>query len=521
MKILVLSLLRLGDILLHRELAKSLLQQYPQAEIDFLIHSQFSSVQALVPEVRHWHLCPRNEIQKILVEQRQSTLAAHQLLSKLITNLETEKYDLVVNATHNRFSVQMMDLIEAPKKLGIRLDNGKVVPASNSWETYLNEHFSDTNGSRFHYLDVLHHALEIKPSALNRPQSSEHKQLVLIQLLTSDEKKNWGLKRFEILFHELKNKYPQLRIFGLCSPQERVQVESLFPADGLLSPTLTELQQMLKETRLVITGDTSIQHLAASSGCETLSLFLGSADPIKTAPWSQGGWVIQGNAPCAPCKHSTPCSQKSHLCAENLSVQAVANLAEAILDGKSKPASTMKTGWRRGHYALVSQEPSGFEKRGTIEQKVWSLYLEGERSSQMSSAASAAHELAKEFSAEFRTTALREALLFHRGIGPLRETITELSSLLLNGNFSEEMFVTQLSKLNQCCGDLQKRFPQFEDSLRLLMRALSEAPQSYFAQFKNIKKGWVELETLSNLRRELLGHLGTKINSEENKHVEQ
>ncbi len=376
MKILLLSLLRLGDVLLHRQVVQNLKRQYPQAEIHVLIYSQFLTVRNLLPEVDHWHGLDRNEIQTILVERKQSPIQAFEKLQTAIDGLNEQKFDMVFNLTHNRFSVRLMDLIQSPEKRGVALSLGRKVVDQNPWQTYLNENFSERLGSRFHYLEVLQRALGIHVGPVPSAES-RRSPLILLQLLTSDVKKNWGLKRFAELKKKLAQEFPEARVLGLCSPQEKDQVATVFAWNEFLTPSLEEASLLLKEAALLVTGDTSIQHLAAQQSCPVVSLFLGSADPVKTAPWQLGAWVIQGQAACAPCLHSQPCHQATHVCAQNLKVESVLSLVSGILRGEK--TKIFATGAKRTRM----QGPAfGFETQNQdlvqlIEQQVWCLHLNG------------------------------------------------------------------------------------------------------------------------------------------------
>lgn len=464
MKILVLSLLRLGDVILHREIAQALKRQNPNCEIHFLINSQFESVQKLLPEVKEWHLVPRNEIQKILVEREQTPLKAFEKLQTLLADINSRDFDLILNATHNRFSVRLMDLFVAKEKRGVSFDKGRKTADRNRWQVYLNEHFSDPQGSRFHYLEVLKRSLELDSEAPKVAESRQSK-LILLQLMTSDPKKNWGLANFRELKRKVEERFPADRVLGLCSPQESDQVSKVFAWNEFITPSLEEAAELLKQARLLITGDTSIQHLAAQQGCSILSLFLGSADPRKTAPWQEGAWVIQGQAACAPCSHSSPCFQSEHLCANSVSVQSVFELAEGILNQAPVRLTSSRTYQMKSRgFSFLPLNP--FETLAhRLEQAVWSNYLNQNRAADLSD------------------ISIRES---------------DISALLqMHNRF--EVAVQGLRDERQSLSDVERSFPMWKDSLLRVKRDPTQ------------EGSWAELQELIGLRRLILNQLSHQI----------
>jgi hypothetical protein len=124
--------------------------------------------------------------------------------------------------------------------------------------------------------------------------------------------------------------------------------------------------------------------LAAQQGCPVVSLFLGSADPIKTAPFQLGAWVIQGHSDCSPCSHAEACHQPRHFCGDSVSVETVYSLVEGVLKGKEirlSQSRIFQTQKSQNSISLVSLNGSF---RSALEQTVWSAYLNGESSGDVS-----------------------------------------------------------------------------------------------------------------------------------------
>jgi len=144
----------------------------------------------------------------------------------------------------------------------------------------------------------------------------------------------------------------QIKILG--APFEKERLSFVFGDKDLLICDLQEVQQYLKDAELLITGDTSIKHIAAQIGTPIIEIAIGSSDPQKTGAFSKNKTVLQTMVPCAPCGHSQACFQKSHVCAEEITVDAVFAAVWSHLSGDSKRKNV---------------EVNEFEKM------VWSLYL--------------------------------------------------------------------------------------------------------------------------------------------------
>ena len=160
------------------------------------------------------------------------------------------------------------------------------------------------------------------------------KRTVYLQVLTSDEKKNWSLHKWMGLFEQLQIQYPLLKFKVLAAPFEIEKLKVYFNPQDLEVTSLFELREQLKNARMLITGDTSAAHLAAETRTPCLVLSLGSSDPTKTSPWLFGAWVMSATTACAPCVHSNPCSQKTHLCGEDLKMSAVLSVFRGIESDK-------------------------------------------------------------------------------------------------------------------------------------------------------------------------------------------
>ncbi|WP_413295278.1 glycosyltransferase family 9 protein [Bdellovibrio sp. HCB185ZH] len=388
MKILVVSLLRLGDIIQQQPLLKALREKNPQAQIHLLINRQFSHVEGLLTGlVDKYHYFDRDLLQRGLGEASFNILWSHQQIEQLVQTLNRENYQQVLNFTHNKLSAYLLGALQVPMKKGLHHSEGKFQGLENPWLRYFNDRFSGIQASLFHYVELLGKSFDLpvqKAAAMPATKS----KLVLFQCLTSDTKKNWGLNNFKKLKETIESSLVDYKVKVLCAPFEKESLKSHFSDVDLIACDLLGAQELLKQSCLLVTGDTSIKHLAAQLGVPTVEMVLGSSDWTKTAAYSLMTEIINARVPCAPCSHSQACSQKAQICAEQITVDQV---FAAIWDKLSKRASVSTVSIR------------------DVERTAWSLQLDGGSQSHVLSYASTALQFSESFSKENLRQVLAEA----------------------------------------------------------------------------------------------------------------
>lgn len=373
MRILVISLLRLGDIIIQEPLLRGLLEKHPHCQIEMLINDQFMKVQSVSPSVSRWHGFPRQHFQSLLAGPAADHWQAFEELQKYFSDSHWSEFDVIYNFTNNFLSAHLMDFLQAQQKFGSRFEDGVKVPPQNLWEDYLNHHLSQNQASRFTLLEIYSHAFSIPLKSVEperqTKRDNESESSIFFQVLTSDTKKNWGLDRFRELKNKVENYYSQknpllnekvsVKIF--CSSEEKARVQEFFHPVDIEVLNLVDLKNRLASAKYLVTGDTSVQHLAAQVGCPIVSLFMGSADANKTKPFTQDLRLVKASTDCYPCNHSDPCSQSRHLCADSISVDEVFSILTS--ESLSEPVALQKS------YTEASE---------TIESFIWRTYLNQE-----------------------------------------------------------------------------------------------------------------------------------------------
>lgn len=326
---LFLSLLRAGDFIMQVPLIRKLAGSH---KAHVVINDEFKQLANLYPEFE-FYFFPRREIQKIINQAETSLLVPYDILQQFFFNLNQKQWTEVYNLTHTRLSAYFMNCIPASKKMGLQYEEGIILPFQNSWQEFFNVSFSENRPSDYHYLTALSKAMECD-SPMVKTSEKRQSRKILFQTLTSDVKKNWPLEKWAELYRRFRIARPQYEISVLCAPHEKASLQNFFPEEILFACDLTGARHALRSAELLITGDTSVAHLAAEVRAPMVVVSLGSSDLTKTAPWQHGTIVLSSATSCSPCAHSSQCPYPTTLCGEQLMVRTVLSAALAQLEDR-------------------------------------------------------------------------------------------------------------------------------------------------------------------------------------------
>lgn len=373
MRILVVSLLRLGDFIQVIPLLNGL-RAKPGASVDVLVHKSTAQMSALVGSVDHWWTLDRDELQAGLGRGDMPMMTAVHVLKEQLDRISDENYDLVINVTHTRYSGFLMGYIKAKAKLGLSIDEFDRAHFHSAWFRYLDQHAQNPVADVLNYTDVFLRACginevswEMKPTAAGEQEVAELNlsggPLTVCQVLTSDPKKNWGIQAWADCLESLHRRTPERKIVLLGAPNERDTLDRYTTAlaergvpSSLAILSLDGALSLLRRAHLLLTGDTSIKHLANAARVRIVEISLGSSDYRRTGVYKSESLILTSAVDCAPCPHSQPCSQSEHLCAQRLSPTEV---AEACIHFQNDQwASVREVAARAGFHALRTRRLS-------------------------------------------------------------------------------------------------------------------------------------------------------------------
>jgi heptosyltransferase II len=151
----------------------------------------------------------------------------------------------------------------------------------------------------------------------------------------NSEAKRWPADYFARLADLIAEVFNGVAVF-LGAPEEHGLIEGIVAetrsskcvnlagrTDMLLSMAIMRLSTM------VVSNDTGSAHLAVAAGSRVLTVF-GPTSAGATAPYGSTAYVIQGHAPCAPCRHFR-CPVPGHPCMRGVLPDTVVQEVRGIL----------------------------------------------------------------------------------------------------------------------------------------------------------------------------------------------
>jgi heptosyltransferase-3 len=346
-RILVITMRRLGDVLLTTPLVRALRRGIPGARVDVLVFRGTEGILFGNPDIDR----------VIAIPQRATAVEMARLIGQL-----WRRYDLAV-------STQTGDRPTMLAAIAGRFRVGLVPNEAAGWKQLaLNIGVSaDPDLHRVVELHRLAGALgideppEVVLPRLKAQQIAPRARYAVLHASPMYRFRRWTDAGWRALAQALHERGLAVVITGGPSATERDYLDQLWdpvrPAvertDGRLE--WGELAQLVSGAAVYVGPDTSMTHLAAAAGCPTVAIY-GPASPRGMGPWPVSGlgepwahagtiqnrgnvWVVQNPLPCMPCdllgceRHLESHSQ----CLDELPASQVIHAVDQAL-GRAQPA---------------------------------------------------------------------------------------------------------------------------------------------------------------------------------------
>ena len=307
-RVLVVTMRRLGDVLLTTPLVRALKRGLPGARVDMVVFRGSEGILAGNPDIDR----------VIAVPERPSAAE----MAKLFVQL-WRRYDVALS-TQTGDRPTMLAAIAGRFRVGL-------VPKEKSlWKSLVLNRSVITDSELHRVLDLLRLSaalgIDARPDivvpSLAQPLAPRGAYAVL-HANPMFRIRRWTDEGWRALAEALTQRGLKVVVTGGPAPAEKEYLDRVWNPvrppvermDGRLE--WGELAQLLAGAAVYVGPDTSMTHLAASAGCPTVAIY-GPASPHVMGPWPVGGlrepwaragtiqnrgnvWLVQNPLPCMPC----------------------------------------------------------------------------------------------------------------------------------------------------------------------------------------------------------------------------
>jgi len=308
-RVLVISLRRIGDLLLTTPLIRSLRRAWPDAKIDVLVFANTAGILAGNPDI--------NRV--ITMPQRPTRAASARLFAKL-----WRRYDIAVS-TQSGDRPTVFAFAAAPFRTGVVTDDdpwlGRILKRAalqRRVQAADKLHRVEQMLQLADVLDVPRVGELVGPAPAPSSHIAADNNFALVHAAPMFAYKEWTQEGWRAIATGLAARDLPVVAVGGPGEDERRYLEDVWrnviPFHQVEWPEMTNL---LSRARVYIGPDTSVTHLATAAGCRTIALF-GPTDPRVWGPWPVGGlttawaesgtiqnrgnvWIVQNPLPCMPC----------------------------------------------------------------------------------------------------------------------------------------------------------------------------------------------------------------------------
>lgn len=308
-RILVISLRRIGDLLLTTPLIRSLRRAWPESEIDVLV---FDNTEGIVAGNR--------DINRVIAMPQRPTLAeSARLFMKL-----WRRYDVAVS-TQSGDRPTTFAFAAGRLRVGVTSDNDPLLARAIKRVALHRRVPTAENLHRVEQMLRLADALDIErvpdlvcPAAASSSQATPVGNYAVIHASPMFAYREWTKDGWRAITAALAQRGISVVAIGGPGEAERRYLEDVWRGVADFHQVgWAETMTLLSKAKIYIGPDTSVTHLAAAAGCPTIALF-GPMDPRVWGPWPVGGlttpwtasstiqnrgnvWIVQNPLPCLPC----------------------------------------------------------------------------------------------------------------------------------------------------------------------------------------------------------------------------
>ena len=314
----------IGDAVLMAPMMRTIKERFPSARITVLAEQRNAGVFTLLPEVSQLYRYDRPA----------------EFLQALAGN-----YDAVIDTEQwHRLSAAAARLIRARHRIGF--DTNERRRMFTAAIPYFQEQYESAS-----FMNLLRpfgidrHSDAAEAPFLTVPSAAVEKIRRLIEPLdgkpyivifpgASIAERTWGTARFRVVAQELDESGFATVVVG--SREDRFDGDMIAGMKGLNLAGKTDLAEtaaVIERSKLLISGDSGVLHLAVGLDVPTVSLF-GAGIEKKWAPQGEKHHVLNHHLPCSPCTSfgTTPACSDGARCMSEITPAEVLAAAARLLN---------------------------------------------------------------------------------------------------------------------------------------------------------------------------------------------
>ncbi len=379
MDILVINLMRLGDLVQTSPVLRRLRAAYPNGRVTLAVMDMFQETARLLPGVDRLVTFPSASLAALL-DQEGGWPAAVQRLEEWLAKSFPRPPDLVINLTPNRLGGILAYATKPPEIRGMAVNQSWELGTRPDWASYALIVSRARQANPFNLVDLFLREGGLTPDGQGLevavPPEAEREakdfltglnlpaETALIGILpgASQPERCWPPEKFaQASLMLLENRLCHFFFFGSAGEAplgEAIAQRLPTVATTLLMgrTSLAMLAASLKQLDLLITNDTGPMHLAAAVGTPTMALFLASARVQDTGPVGKGHVILEPRLDCHPCL--TPCPRPH--CHQAISPEVVSWWADKLLTKGTLAPLDDASLWRTARVYQSTTDPQGY-----------------------------------------------------------------------------------------------------------------------------------------------------------------
>ena len=335
LQILIVKLSAIGDVVHTLAFLDVIHQNFPLAEIDWVVEESAAGIIAGHPVIRRVIISRRKSWRRQLFKDRRYEKVFREI-SSLAGTLRRIRYDCVIDLQGLLKSGILTGIARGARKVGMAgaREGASLFLKESPVPVNYHQHAIDRYLEVAAYLgcewDRWNNRIPVSPAdrraveKLLADRGGKGETLVAINPMAKWKTKLWKPGLFAHLADRIMTAL-NCRVVFTGSGEDRPVMENILsrmkkrPLNLAGRTGLKELAFLYDRCGVLVTTDTGPMHMAAAMGTPVVALF-GPTSPLRTGPYGPGHRVVTSGADCSPCLKK---SCENWTCMGNITVDSV------------------------------------------------------------------------------------------------------------------------------------------------------------------------------------------------------